>query len=70
MIVVALVVTDYLSIGIYSSDKWVIFFSNPNIACFKEISTIWIRFYPYLDHFYVGISTIVTSKSEGAPMID
>lgn len=30
---------------------------------------MWIKFYPSLDQCSVGISTIVTSKSAGAPII-
>lgn len=69
VIILDFVVTPDLYIGIYYSFRWVIVFLNPNMASFRDISTVWMRFYPYLAHFYVGISTIVTYKSEGAPVI-
>lgn len=43
-------------------------FLKPNIESLNGNSTVWIKFRPSLDHFYVGIYIIVAYKSEGAPV--
>lgn len=54
-IVVCWVVTTSLEIGIYSPFKWTIDLLKPKTESLKGSSTVWIKFKPSLDHFYVGI---------------
>lgn len=48
------------------SKCWIVFF-KPNKDSYNEISIKYTKLLPSLDQLSVGISTTLTSKSDGAP---